>query len=385
MKVKEVKELLVISEKKFPKLEKLIQGKADDAELDIIDRNDYIAAKLWSREDAEDEFASLICESCPCEFLPYTPAIQNSERIINEAQKNGSFQILSDCTEEDWGNLNYALDYTVRSFFKDKKIEGIIQVVDAVNETIIDSVSCHINTITHEVSLDNLFHIFPNCQDKDITCKVISSSQEYLGDMFPSDINPDDLVHLANDLDQTQVFWMVSSYFPSKQRTFGWLEKYVPCKECPIRSYCKMNKGDHAICRIVELADTSIDQLKEMAEKTSFERFVLKENSKGIKETFYDCIIDYIRKEHSIKYFTAFYESLCKNLPSSAEEDIWSDGSMILCKDEKTAETIANVLELMYKKEEIDVVIVTGYYNPIDDARNDEVDMYTGWYYVSME
>ena len=58
---------------------------------------------------------------------------------------------------------------------------------------------------------------------------------------------------------------------------------------------------------------------------------------------------------------------------------------MILCKDEKTAETIANVLELMYKKEEIDVVIVTGYYNPIDDARNDEVDMYTGWYYVSME
>lgn len=67
------------------------------------------------------------------------------------------------------------------------------------------------------------------------------------------------------------------------------------------------------------------------------------------------------------------------------EEEIWSDGSMILCKDGKSAETIANILELMYKKEEIEVVIVTGYYDPIEDKRNDEVDMYTGWYYVSMD
>lgn len=58
---------------------------------------------------------------------------------------------------------------------------------------------------------------------------------------------------------------------------------------------------------------------------------------------------------------------------------------MILCKDGKSAETIANILELMYKKEEIEVVIVTGYYDPIEDKRNDEVDMYTGWHYVSMD
>ncbi len=381
MKVKEIRELLVISERKYPGLEKLIQGKPDDAELDLLDRNDCVAAKLWSREDVEGELENLIHEDCPTAFLPYAPAIQNRERIIDEAVKRGSFQILSDCTDEDWGILNEALDYAVRSFFKDQMTEGVLQVVDEFSGKIIDSVCCHVNIITHEVTLDNPCHNFPYYQDKDIACKVVSSSGKYSGNVFPSDICPDDLVHLVDELDPTQVFWMLSSYFPSKQRTFGWLEKYVPCGKCPIQSYCKKGKGNYAICRIGELADVSIDQLKEIAEKISFESFISKEDSKDIKEVFYDCIINYIKKEHGTNYFLAF----CKSLPSNVEEEIWSDGSIILCKDGKTAETIAEVIELMYKKEGIDAVIVTGYYDPIDDRRNDEVDMYTGWHYVSMD
>ena len=381
MKVKEMKELLASTEKGFPELEKLIQEKADDAEMDLIDRNDYIAVKLWSREDAKGELENLIDADCPIAFLPYTSAMKNSECIINEAVKRGSFQILSDCTEEDWETLNAALDHAVRSFFKDKMTEGVIQVVDNFSGKIMDSACCHIDIITHEVTLDNPCHNFPYSQDKDVTCKVVSSSGKYSGNVFPSDICPDDLVHLVDELDPTQVFWMISSYFPSKQRTFGWLEKYVPCGKCPIQSYCKKGKGNYAICRIGELSDISIDQFKEMAEKISFDRFISKKNSKDIKETFYDCIIDYIRKEHGTNYFSAF----CKSLPSNAEEEIWSDGSMILCKDGKAAKTIADVIELMYKKEGIDAVIVTGYYDPIDDRRNDEVDMYTGWHYVSMD
>lgn len=381
MKVKEIRELLVISERKYPGLEKVIQGKTDDAELDLLDRNDCVAAKLWSREDVEGELENLIHEDCPTAFLPYAPAIQNRERIIDEAVKRGSFQILSDCTDEDWGILNEALDYAVRSFFKDQMTEGVLQVVDEFSGKIIDSVCCHVNIITHEVTLDNPCHNFPYSQDKDIACKVVSSSGKYSGNVFPSDICPDDLVHLVDELDPTQVFWMLSSYFPSKQRTFGWLEKYVPCGKCPIQSYCKKGKGYYAICRIGELENVPIDQFKDIAEKISFESFISKEDSKDIKEVFYDCIINYIRKEHGTNYFLAF----CKSLPSNAEEEIWSDGSMILCKDGKTAKTIATILKLMYKKENIDVVIVTGYYDPNDDKRNDEVDMYTGWHYVSME
>ncbi len=382
MKVKEMKELLVISERKYPELEKLIQGKTDDTELDLLDRNDCIAAKLWSREDAEGELESLIIsKGCPTAFLLYTPVIQNSERIIDEAIKRGSFQILSDCTEEDWGILNEALYHAVRSFFKDKMTEGVIQVVDKFSGKIIDSASCYINTSTHEVTLNEPYHIFSNSQDIDIACKVVSSSGKYSGNVFPSDICPDDLVHLVDELDPSQVFWMLSSHFPSKQRTFGWLEKYVPCGKCPIQSYCKKGKGYYAICRIGELENVPIDQFKDIAEKISFESFISKEDSKDIKEVFYDCIINYIRKEHGTNYFLAF----CKSLPSNAEEEIWSDGSMILCKDGKTAKTIATILKLMYKKENIDVVIVTGYYDPNDDKRNDEVDMYTGWHYVSME
>lgn len=75
MKVKEIRELLVISERKYPGLEKVIQGKTDDAELDLLDRNDCVAAKLWSREDVEGELENLIHEDCPTAFLPYAPAI----------------------------------------------------------------------------------------------------------------------------------------------------------------------------------------------------------------------------------------------------------------------------------------------------------------------
>lgn len=58
----------------------------------------------------------------------------------------------------------------------------------------------------------------------------------------------------------------------------------------------------------------------------------------------------------------------------------WTDGEEILCKTEEQAEVIADFLE--------DVgfdYVNTGYYDPIEDERNGEVDRYTGWWYVSID
>ena len=62
---------------------------------------------------------------------------------------------------------------------------------------------------------------------------------------------------------------------------------------------------------------------------------------------------------------------------------IWTksgDDDEILCKDKQTAEAIADLIDAMYG----DQVTKTGYYDPTEDERNDEIDKYTGYYYVTI-
>lgn len=58
--------------------------------------------------------------------------------------------------------------------------------------------------------------------------------------------------------------------------------------------------------------------------------------------------------------------------------EIWHDWNEILTKNEDAAEKIADLLEAMGFEE-----VNTGYYDPDEDERNDEVDDHTGYYYVS--
>ena len=58
----------------------------------------------------------------------------------------------------------------------------------------------------------------------------------------------------------------------------------------------------------------------------------------------------------------------------------WTDGEEILCKTEEAAEYLADFLE--------DIgfdYVHTGYYDPEEDKRNNEVDDHTGWYYVTVD
>ena len=72
-------------------------------------------------------------------------------------------------------------------------------------------------------------------------------------------------------------------------------------------------------------------------------------------------------------------ERICALLPR-CEHFIWSDGAEILCETEQTAETIADLLDAMYGEQTVN----TGYYDPAEDERNNEVDFRTGFYYVTV-
>ncbi len=56
------------------------------------------------------------------------------------------------------------------------------------------------------------------------------------------------------------------------------------------------------------------------------------------------------------------------------------DGTEILSSSEKEIECIANLIDQLYGEGTAN----TGYYDPEEDAKNNEVDAYTGLYYVNV-
>lgn len=79
-------------------------------------------------------------------------------------------------------------------------------------------------------------------------------------------------------------------------------------------------------------------------------------------------------------------EMIVNALPDYSDGIIWSDeDAEILVKTESAANTIADLIELLYKMQGEEVLINTGYYDPEEDERNNEEDRYTGWWYVNID
>jgi hypothetical protein len=77
------------------------------------------------------------------------------------------------------------------------------------------------------------------------------------------------------------------------------------------------------------------------------------------------------------------WEHLIKSLRDNKEHNrhgYWTDGEEILCKTEEQAEVLADFFE--------DIgfdYVHTGYYDPTEDERNNEVNDHTGYWYVSVD
>lgn len=72
------------------------------------------------------------------------------------------------------------------------------------------------------------------------------------------------------------------------------------------------------------------------------------------------------------------YNDILENLPKTNTYSIWTNGEDILCETKEKAETIADFIE------QLGVVTNanTGYFDPEEDIRTEEMDKCTGWYYV---
>ena len=79
---------------------------------------------------------------------------------------------------------------------------------------------------------------------------------------------------------------------------------------------------------------------------------------------------------------TDWLSEISNRLRDYSDGDVWSAGDEILCKTESAADALADLLWQLYRSQDEDVVITTGFYDPEEDKRNGEQDRLTGWWYV---
>lgn len=79
-------------------------------------------------------------------------------------------------------------------------------------------------------------------------------------------------------------------------------------------------------------------------------------------------------------------EMIVNALPDYSDGIIWSDGATeILVKTESAANTIADLIEALYRAQGEEILVNTGSYDPEEDKRNNKEDRYTGWWYVNID
>lgn len=72
-----------------------------------------------------------------------------------------------------------------------------------------------------------------------------------------------------------------------------------------------------------------------------------------------------------------------RSYDTADDPGFWTDGYQILCPSEAECAFVAEFLTDIFS--ETNVVVLTGYYDPEEDARNGEQDDYTGFYCIRID
>ena len=79
-----------------------------------------------------------------------------------------------------------------------------------------------------------------------------------------------------------------------------------------------------------------------------------------------------------------WFEEITDRLRDYSEGDIWTVGDEILCKTEEVTDALADMFECLYRAQGEDILVVTGYYDPVEDEKYGQVDRCTGWWFVNI-
>lgn len=79
-----------------------------------------------------------------------------------------------------------------------------------------------------------------------------------------------------------------------------------------------------------------------------------------------------------------WFEKILKILPEHPVDTVWTSGGEILCSSEEIADTVADIVERLYASQGEEVIVNTGSYDQEEDAHNNTIDEFTGWWYVDI-
>lgn len=99
----------LIKGRNIPDLERLVTGKPDHTPINLINLNDYIATKLWTREDIAQRL--------------YEMDYPGSDAYIDEVLNHGTFKRLEECSDNEWNIIDEAIREAANHFELPKTVE----------------------------------------------------------------------------------------------------------------------------------------------------------------------------------------------------------------------------------------------------------------------
>lgn len=100
----------LIGERNIPQLQRIIEGRSEYDYIDLLDREQYVAAKLWSEEDIRQ----VLSEEFNCDF---------EDEIIRDIVKNDSLNKLSECSDQEWDIIRSAVNDSRKRILNQRKRE----------------------------------------------------------------------------------------------------------------------------------------------------------------------------------------------------------------------------------------------------------------------
>lgn len=85
----------LLGDRNIPELKAFLQNRNDNEALDLLNRNDYIAAKLWTKMDVMEKATEM--------------GYEITEEGILEVIHNNNLKCLNDCTDNDWAIIEQAI------------------------------------------------------------------------------------------------------------------------------------------------------------------------------------------------------------------------------------------------------------------------------------
>lgn len=91
-------------------------------------------------------------------------------------------------------------------------------------------------------------------------------------------------------------------------------------------------------------------------------------------------------KYHKRRIYGIAYSGLLRAIEACSKQvsvipDVWTDGDKILTKNKATHDAMVSTLESLGFGDQL----ITGYYDPEEDERDDSVDDHTGCYYITVD